>query len=171
MPTTPPQNAGQAASGHHAAQRAATGVPSANSGHCTTIPGTVSTLWEPTTPCVDVPSTAPAIVLPIPRTSSTTEPSISMSATLECGPGLDQSKTPACRTLDALPHQCGGRYPQQGMPRRPQEPQRHRRDLREIRTSLRTTVTPGAMLSTAPQCTFYNRHPLRAPDSGRRRRL
>ena len=171
MPTTPPRST--ESDGVRSPRRTApvTGVPSANSGHCSAIPITVTTLWEPAASCADVPGAAPAIVLPTPRTSSATEPSIGMSATLECGPGLDQSKTPTCRTLDALPHQRGGRYPQQGMPRRPQEPQRHRRDLREIRTSLRMTATPGAMLSTAPQCTFYSRHPLHAPDLGRRRRL
>jgi hypothetical protein len=29
----------------------------------------------------------------------------------------------------------------------------------------RTTATPGAMLFSAPQCTFYSSNPLRAPDS------
>ena len=36
------------------------------------------------------------------------------------------------------------------------------------RTTPRTTATPGAMLFSAPECTFYSSHPLRTPDSGRR---
>ena len=171
MPTTPPRSAESNDVRPPYRPAAVTGVPSANSGHCSAIPITVITLWEPAASCADVPGAAAATVLPTPRTSSATEPSIGMGATLECGPGLDQSKTPACRTLDALPHQRRGRYPQQGMPRRPQEPSGHRQDIRRIRTPPRTTATPGAMPSTAPQCTFYSRHPLHTPDSGRRRRL
>ena len=83
MPTTPPQNAGQVASGHHAAHHAVTEVPSANSGHCTTIPNTIPTLWEPAVLCANVPDDAPATVLPTPYTSSAAEPSTSMGATLE----------------------------------------------------------------------------------------
>ena len=37
------------------------------------------------------------------RTFSTAEPSIGMGATLGHGPSLDWNKTPACRTLGALP--------------------------------------------------------------------
>ena len=82
---------------------AVTGVPSANSGHCSTIPGAVATLWEPTTHCVDVLGAVPSTMLPTPRTFSTAEPSTGMSATLKRGPGLDQIKTPACRTLGTPP--------------------------------------------------------------------
>jgi len=70
-----------------------------------------------------VPGTAPTTVLPTPRTFCAAEPLTGMGTTLERGSGLDRSKTPACRTLDALPRQHGGRNPQQGTPRRPQEPQ------------------------------------------------
>ena len=59
-----------------------------------------------------------------------------------------------------------GRYPLQETPRRPLEPQGCRRDLRKARTSPRTTATPGAMLFSAPQCTFYSSHPLRTPIRG-----
>jgi len=170
MPTTPLQHPGQTASGR---------TPHSNNARSPVRqlrsllhhPGTVATLWEPATHCAVVLGVAPSTVLSAPRTFSAAEPSTGMGATLERGPGLDQSKTPACRTLDALPRQHGGRNPQQGTPRRPQEPQGCRCDLREIRTSPRTTATPGAMLFSAPQCTFYSSHPLRTPDSGRRRRL
>ena len=171
MPTTPPRSGESGGVRPPCRAAAVTGVLSANSGHCSAIPGTVATLWEPATPCADVPGTAPTTVLPTPHTFSTTDPSTGMGATLEHGPGLDRSKTPACRTLDALPRQYEGRYPQQRTPRRPQGPQGRRRDLREIRTAPRTTATPGAMPISAPQCTFYSSHPLRTPDSGRRRRL
>ena len=95
MPTTPPQNAGQAVSGHHAAQHAVTGVSSANSGHCTTIHSTIPTLWEPAALCANVPGTVLASVLPTPHTSSAVELSTSMGATLERGTDLDQNKTPS----------------------------------------------------------------------------
>jgi len=82
---------------------AVTGVQSTNSGHCSAIPSTAAALWEPATLCTDVPGTAPATVLPTPRTFSAAEPSDGMGATLERGLDLDRSKTPSCRTLDALP--------------------------------------------------------------------
>ena len=100
-------------SDHHARAAAVTGVLSANSGHCSAIPGTAATLWEPTAPCADVPGIAPAAVLPTPRTFSAAEPSTSMGTTLERGPDLDQSKTPVCRTLGALPH-CKDRWTKRG---------------------------------------------------------
>jgi hypothetical protein len=84
--------------------KAVTGVPSANSDHCSAIPSIAAALWEPATLCADVPGTALATVLPTPRTFSAAEPSIGMGTTLERGSDLDRSKTPACRTLDALPH-------------------------------------------------------------------
>ena len=37
---------------------AVTGVPSASSGHCSAIPGTVATLWEPAVHCAGVPDAA-----------------------------------------------------------------------------------------------------------------
>ena len=77
------------------------------------------------------------------RTFSTAEPSIGMDATLGHGPGLDQSKTSAWRTLDALPHMPGGRYPPQQPPRCPQELSGRRRDLRKARTSPKTTARPA----------------------------
>ena len=143
MPITPPQSAESDGVRTLCRTAAVTGVPSANSGHCSAIPGTVATLWEPATPCADVPSTAPATVLPTPRTSSATEPSIGMGATLERGPDLEQSKTSAWRTLDALPRMPGGRYSPRQPPRRPQELSGCRRDLRKARTSPRTTTRPA----------------------------
>jgi len=81
-------------------------VSSANSGHCSAIPGTVAILWEPAASCADVPGAAPATVLPTTHTFPATEPSIGMGVTLERGLGLDQSKTPAWRALGALPRQA-----------------------------------------------------------------
>ena len=101
MPTTPPRNAESSGIRPPCCTAAVTGVPSANSGHCSAIPSTVSTLWEPAASRADVPGATPATVLPTPRTSSATEPSIGMGATLECGLDLDQSKT-----LGALPAQA-----------------------------------------------------------------
>ena len=103
MPTTPPWSGETGGVRSPSRMAAMTGVPSANSGLCSTIPGTAATLWEPATLCADVPGTAPTTVLPTPRTFSTAEPSIGMGATLERGLGLDWSKTPAWRTLGALP--------------------------------------------------------------------
>ena len=77
------------------------------------------------------------------RTSSSAEPSIGIGATLGRGPGLDQSKTSAWRTLGALPRMPRGRYPPQQSPRRPQELSGCRRDLRKARTSPRTTARPA----------------------------
>ena len=103
MPTTPPRSAESDDVRPPCRTAAVTGVPSANSGHCSAIPSTIATLWEPATPSADVAGTAPATVLPTPRTFSAAEPSPGMGATLERGLGLDQSKTRACRTLGALP--------------------------------------------------------------------
>ena len=103
MPTTPPRSAESNDVRPPCRTAAVTGAPSANSSHCSAIPNTVSTLWETAASCADVPGAAPATVLPTPRTSSATEPSIGMGATLECGPGFDRSKTPACRTLGTPP--------------------------------------------------------------------
>ena len=94
MPTTPPQGAESDGVRPPCRTAAVTRVPSANSGHCTAILGTVRTLWEPATPCADVPSTALAAMLPTPCTSSTAEPSASIGVTLGRGTDLDQSKTP-----------------------------------------------------------------------------
>ena len=101
MPTIPPQSAETAGVRPPFRTAGVTGVPSANFGHCTAILGTAPVLWEPATPCTDVPGTALAAVLPTPCTSSTVEPSASMGATLGRGTDLDQSKTSASRTLGA----------------------------------------------------------------------
>ena len=124
MPTTPPRNAKSSGVRPPCCTAAVTGVPSANSGHCSAIPSTMSTLWEPAASYADVPGAAPATVLPTPRTFSAAEPSIGMDMTLEHGPSLDRGKTPACRTLGSLPRHATpeGRYPPQRPPRRPQEP-------------------------------------------------
>ena len=103
MPTTPPRSVESNDIRPPCRTAAVTGVPSANYGLCSAIPGTAATLWVPATLCADVPGTAPTTVLPTPRTFSTAEPSIGMGATLERGLGLDWSKTPAWRTLGALP--------------------------------------------------------------------
>jgi len=92
----------------------APGVPSANSDHCSTIPGAVATLWEPATHCADVLGTAPSTVLPTPRTFSAVEPSNGMGMTLGRSPNLDPIKTPACRTLGTPPRQVQGTVPSTG---------------------------------------------------------
>ena len=146
-----------------------TEVTSANSGHCSAIPSTVSALWEPAASCVDVTGAAPATVLPTPRTFSAAEPSIGMDMTLEHGPSLDRGKTPACRTLGSLPRHATpeGRYPPQQPPRRLQEPQGRRRDLRKAKDAAQESCTPSAMISSTTQCTSYSRRSLCAPDSGK----
>ena len=68
MPTTLPQSAESGGDRPLHRPAAVIGVPSANSGHCSAIPGPVVTLWEPATPYADVPGTALAAVLPTPRT-------------------------------------------------------------------------------------------------------
>ena len=171
MLTTPPQRPSQTASGHHARTAAVTGVLSTNSGHCSAISGAVAPLWEPATRCANVHGAAPSTVLPTPCTSSAAGPSNGMGTTLGHGPSLDQIKTPPAGPSERCRVKCRGRYPLQEPPCRPLELPGRRRNLREIRTLPRTTATPGAMLFSAPQCTFYSSHPLRTPDSGRRRRL
>ena len=47
---------------------AVTRVLSANSGHCTAIPGVVAPLWEPATHCANVRGAPPSTVLLTPRT-------------------------------------------------------------------------------------------------------
>ena len=86
----------------------APGVPSANSGHCSTIPGAVATLWEHATHCANVRGAAPSTVLPTLCTSSAAGPSNGMGTTLGRGSSLDQIKTPACRTLGMPPRQSQG---------------------------------------------------------------
>ena len=67
MPTTP-QSAESAGVRPPFHTTGVTGVPSANSDHCTAIPGTALVLWEPATPCADMLDAVPTIVLPTPRT-------------------------------------------------------------------------------------------------------
>jgi hypothetical protein len=106
MPTIPPRSTELDDVRPPCRTAAVTGVPSSNSGHCSAIPGTVTTLWEPATPCADMPGIALATVLPTPRTFSSAEPSMGVGATLGWGTDLDQRKIPASRTLDAPPRQA-----------------------------------------------------------------
>ena len=106
MPTTPPRSADSDDVRPPCITAAVTGVLPANSGHCSAILGTVATLWEPATPCADAPGTSLSTVLPTPCTFSFAEPSTGVGATLGRGTDLDQSKTPASRTLDAPPRQA-----------------------------------------------------------------
>ena len=145
MPTTPPRSAESDDVRPPCRTAAVTGVPSANSGHCSAIPSTVATLWEPTTPSADVSGTAPATVLPTPRTFSCAEPSTGVGATLGRGTDLDRSKTLANRTLGTPPRHVWRTVPSTATPRRPQEPQGRQRDLCEIKTSPRTTAMTGAI--------------------------
>ena len=114
MPTAPPRSVESNDIRPPCRTEAVTGVPSANSGHCSTIPGAVATLWEPTTHCVDVLGAAPSTVLPTPCTFSAAEPSSGMDTTLGRGPNLDPIKTPACRTLGTPPRQVPGTVPFNG---------------------------------------------------------
>ena len=68
MPTTPPRSGESCGVRPPRRTTAVTGVLSANSSHCSAIPGPVVTLWEPATPYADVPGTALAAMLPTPRT-------------------------------------------------------------------------------------------------------
>ena len=106
MPTTPTRSAESNDVRPPCRTAAVTGVPSANSSHCTVIPGTAPVLWEPATPCADVPGTALPTILPTPRTFSSAEHSTGMGATLERGTDLDRSKTLVSRTLGTLPAQA-----------------------------------------------------------------
>ena len=135
------------------------------------LPGAVATQWEPATHCADVLGTALATVLPIPSTSSAAGPSNGMGTTLGRGPNLDPIKTPACRTLGTPPCQVQGTVPSTRATMLPAGAVDAGVISARPRTTPRTTATPGAMLFSAPQCTFYSNHPLRTPDSGRRQRL
>jgi len=106
MPTTPPWSAESDGVRPPCRTAVRTGVPFANSGQCSAIPGAVATLWEPATSCADVPGTALITVLPTPRTFSSAGPSTGMGATLERGLDLDQEQSPARRTLGAMPAQA-----------------------------------------------------------------
>ena len=167
MPTTPPQNAGQAASGHHAAQRAATGVPSANSGHCTTIPGTV---FDPVGTCDTLCGrawhcschfTANSPYPPLLRNprQAWAQPSDEVRTLTRARPTLAEPS--AHRQVK---HR--GRYLPQQPPRRPQESPGRWHDLCKAKGPPRTTATPGAMLSSALQCTFCSNRLLHSHDSG-----
>jgi len=74
MPTTPPRSgeSGDIRPPRHTA--AVTEVPSANSGHCSAIPDTVTTLWEPATPHPDVLGTIITTMPPTPCTSLVLSP-------------------------------------------------------------------------------------------------
>ena len=61
----------------------------------------------------------------------------------------------------------GGRYPPQQSPRRPLEPQGRWRDFRKAKDDAQDNRRPSSMISSAPQCTFYNSCSLCAPDSRR----
>jgi len=116
---------------------AATRVLSANSGHCTAIPGAMAPLWEPATHCANVRGAPPSTVLPTPRTfhvlSAPQEPLNGMGTTLGRGPSLDQIKTPTCRTLRTLPHHAWRTYPLQEPPCHPLELPGRRCDLRKTK--------------------------------------
>ena len=172
MSTTPPQSG--ESGGVRPPRRTAgvTGVPSANSGHCSAIPGPVATLWEPATPCADVPGTAPTTVLPTPRTSLVLfplrNPRPAWVRPLNAARALTRARPPPAGSSPPRHVEHGGRYPPQQSPRRPLEPQGRRCDLRKAKDDAQDNRTPGAMISRAPQCTFYCSCSLCAPDSERK---
>ena len=175
MPTTPPQSAESdgVRPPYHIA--AVTGVPSASSGHCSAIPDTVATLWEPAAHCAGVPDTAFATVLPTPRTllvlSPLQNPRWAWAQPSDGVRTLTKERSPPAGPSTRRHDKHGGRYPPQRPLRRPQEPPGRRHDPRKTKELPRTTATPDTTLSSTPQCTSNSDHPLLPPDSGRRRRL
>ena len=156
MLTTPMQHPGQTASGRHSAQqqrpesRPPTPVTAPPS------PATCSALLPPVCCLLLVLSLLrnprPAWARPLNAARALTRARL-----LHAGPSRHRH----------VAHR--GWYPLQETPRHPLEPQGRRRDLHKARTSPKTTATPGAMLFSDTQCTFYSSHPLRTPDSGRKR--
>ena len=76
------------------------------------------------------------------------------------------------RPSPARPSKCchvnrRGQYPLQEPPCCPLELPGRRRDLRKTKDAAQDSLTPGAMISSTPQCTSYSGHLLCAPDSGR----
>ena len=161
MPTTPLQSGESCGIRPPRRTAAVTGVPSANSGHRSAIPGPVVTLWEPATPCADVPGTALATLLPTPRTpfvlplvqnprSAWARPSDAARALTRARPppGGPSTLCHACLedgTLHSDRNDAHKSYQNAGV------------ISARSRTSPRTTATPGASLSSATQCTFYSR--------------
>ena len=145
-------------------------VSSPNSGHCSAIPGAVATLWEPAALSPDVLDTIITTVLPTPHTSlvlfplrnpqpawvrpSNTARALTGASPLPAGPSAP------CHV------EHGGWYPPQQSPRRLLERQGRRRDLRKAKYDAQDNRTPGAMISNAPQCTFYSSCPLAPPIRG-----
>ena len=171
MPATLPQHRGQKASGRHSAQQQrreshpptlVTAPPSPTlQQHCENLRCTVRTCSALLPPlccllCVPPLLQAPRMAWARPSGAART---------------LTRSRPPPAGPSERRHVKCRGRYPLQEPPCRPLELPGRRRDLREIRTSPRTIITPSAMLFSAPQYTFYSSHPLRTPDSGRRRLL
>ena len=148
-----------------------TGVPSANSGHCFAIPDTVAPLWEPAMHCANVRGAVPSTVLPTPCTSlvlsSLQDPQTAWARPSKVAPTWTRTR-PRHAGPSKLRHATPrGRDPPQQPPRRLQEPQWRRCDLRKAKDTVQDSRTPGAMISSTPQCTSYSRRPLCAPDSGK----
>ena len=94
-----------------------------------------------------------------------------MDTTLERGTNLDRSKTP----LQQDPQRSASSGPEDGtLNSNHHDVHRSHQDagvLRKAKGLPKTTATPGAILSSAPQCTSNSSRPLHLRHSGRRRRL
>ena len=125
---------------------AVTRIQSANSGHCSAIPDTVTTLWEPATPSPDVLSTVITTVPPTPRTflvlSPPRNPRTAWVQPSNAARALTGARLPPARPSRRRHVARRGRYPLQETPQRPLEPQGRRRDLRKARMLPRTTARP-----------------------------
>ena len=171
MPTTPPRSGKSGGVRPPRRTAAVTGIPSANSGHCSAIPGTVAPLWEPAAPCTRRAPHYSHRCAAYFYTFPTVEPTIGTSAILERGPSLDQSKTPDRRTLGAPPRRARRTVPSTPIATTPAGAARTPARSTQGQDATQDNRTPGAMISRAPQCTFYSSCSLCAPDSGRKRRL
>ena len=150
---------------------AVTRVFSTNSGHCTAIPGTVAPLWEPAMHCANVRGAVPSTMLPTPYTSlvlsSLQDPQTAWARPSKEAPTWTRTRprhVGPSKLRHATPR---GRDPPQQPPRRLQEPQWRRCDLRKAKDTVQDSCMPGAMISSTPHCTSYSRRPLCAPDSGK----
>jgi len=141
MPTTPPQSAESDGARPPCRTAAVTEVPSANSGHCSAIPDTMTTLWEPATPSPDVLGTIITTVPPTPHTSLVLSP-------------LGNPRTAWAQPSNAARALTGARLPPAGPSRHHhvahrgrnplQEPQRRRWSCQDARAiSARPGRRPG----------------------------
>ena len=172
MPTTPPQPHESDSVRPPFRTVAVTGVPSANSGHCSAIPDAVATLWEPATQCKTCSALLQPLCSQLPILPSgfslRRNPRTAWARPSEAAPALTRTRPCPAGPSERRHATHGGRYPLQQRPRRPLELQGRWRNIRKAKDD---TQDDCHARRHTPQCTFYSARPLHPRDSGRRRRI